>query len=219
MKKILLVILLTLFTFSINADHYVDINDDTIDAVILPNVPDTSLLKHFYGKDTLLINSNQFVHGDTIYIKHEDKTCKELTIWDKWGRLIEALLSLLVGGGVAWITSYINTNAEKEKLKIIRETDRKNSQLHMEKELFRQLKNLAVVLTDERNPDVESALAELSTKLNDYQISIRPELFEIGNNFYAYLLKIHESKISVDRDVLAILSQEYINKFQSDIKD
>ncbi len=219
MKKTLLVILLTLFTFALKADYYVDVCEDTIETKIQLDVPDTSLLKHFYGKDTLLIKSNQFFKGDTIYVKHEDKTCKEPTIWDKMGRLIEAILSLLVGGGVAWITSCINTRAESKRMRFTFNQARKNEMLQTEENVYSKLRQLQHIAKQEKSEEADAQINDVDSFLNANRLHMRKSTYLAAYDIFTYLCYSYDNPDDFDSNELDALFETYIQKEQKSIEE
>ncbi len=149
--------------------------------------------------DTAYIITPTISTQDTIYLKHEDVRLPETWWGQNGGNLIQALLVLLLGAGITWLTSTINAGNERKRKKQDKIVD---DAIKIEKQIYTQI--IAVRNAQDTN-NREQLLDHLSVQLQEAELTMRTPLYLAASNilnFYRENKELDVDTMSLERDLL-----------------
>ncbi|GEM_PF-3061663 len=162
-------------------------------------------------KDTAYIITPTISTLDTIYLKYEDARYTEPNWWSKHsGEMVQLILALLLGSGVAILTTKLNNGYEqqRENRRLAHEEHQLERALRQQRQEYiiaegvKREHQLFELILDIQNIEVIDTKKQLLEKfgllLQKSRLDVRTELYRLANNIYTYNERVVNGK--QDRD-------------------
>ncbi|MBR1922756.1 MAG: hypothetical protein IJ838_03270 [Paludibacteraceae bacterium] len=145
------------------------------------------------SKDTAYIITPAISTKDTIYLKHEDIKPTE-TWWNKnSGNLIQAILVLILGAGISWLTTTIDGRKERMMKKQEKIADKA---IEIEENIY----SLLIDIRNTPSPkEREQLLNEFAAHLQKAELIMPTLLINAANDIYNYYLDLANDQEQIQR--------------------